>query len=257
MASSTDMTPPGLPAPRVVDVGGGWCVFVGLGTPRDVSDEAMASWVGEAVTAARALGGHHLGTRPIAAAVNAPYRKALEGAGFRYRGDRVEFKAPVSDLPGDEGSPITWRSMLDVGEAAAAAALALAAESDPHGLSPDDEPLDVIRGYLAEPNLIGAADCVQVGYLDGALAAFVCAQVDPSDGWSRVTYMGVVPSLRGRGLGRWVHRKGFALMKAQGGREYHGGTAAENPAMLQLFREHGCEEKWRMAEWDMKLGGAE
>ena len=80
--------------------------------------------------------------------------------------------------------------------------------------------------------------------------AFVCAQVAPSDGWSRITYMGLVESARGRGLGRWVHRRGFAMMRAQGGELYHGGTAAENAGMLRLFVDHGCDEVARLEEFE-------
>jgi len=249
----TEPNPKALPAPRVVDGGAGLCVFVGLGTPRDVSEAQLVAWVAEAVALARAMGGRKICTRPNAAALSAAYRRALEGAGFVHRGDRVEFKTPIAGLPGDEGSPLAWKTLTEVGEEVAAAALGLAASGDPHGLTPDEVPLEIIRGYLTDPELTSAPECVQVGYLDGAVAAFVCAQIAPSDGWSRITYMGVVPGLRGQGLGRWVHRRGFSMMKAQGGQEYHGGTAAENPAMLHLFRAHGCAEKWRMSEWEKTL----
>jgi len=79
--------------------------------------------------------------------------------------------------------------------------------------------------------------------------ALVCAQVAAESGWSRITYMGPIPAARGQGLGRWVHRRGFAMLKAQGGTLYHGGTAVENHAMCKLFRDHGCTVYRRMTEW--------
>lgn len=41
--------------------------------------------------------------------------------------------------------------------------------------------------------------------------------------------------LRGKGLGQWLHKHGFAMMKAQGGREYHDGTISTNERMIRLF----------------------
>ena len=91
---------------------------------------------------------------------------------------------------------------------------------------------------------------MQVGFVDGREAAFVCAQVAAKDGWSRISYMGVVPDARGQGLGTWVQRRGFRLMRELGGTTYHGGTAADNAAMLRLFEKHGCEECARLREFE-------
>ena len=90
---------------------------------------------------------------------------------------------------------------------------------------------------------------MQIGSIDGTFAAFVMAQVAPSDGWSRVTYVGIVPEFRGQGLGKWAHRRGFTVMRAQGGKLYHGGTRSENAPMVRLFEMHGCAEFARMTEW--------
>ena len=126
------------------------------------------------------------------------------------------------------------------------------AAGDPHGLAPDDDPAALLDSYLADVKLGGNEDCVAIGYLADEPVAFVCAQVDSDDGWSRITYMGLVTSARRRGLGRWVHRRGFAMMKALGGVEYHGGTATANTGMLKLFAEHGCKEKWRLLEFEWR-----
>jgi ribosomal protein S18 acetylase RimI-like enzyme len=90
-----------------------------------------------------------------------------------------------------------------------------------------------------------------LGYIDGKLAAFVVAQVRP-DGWSRITYMGVHPDFRGKGLGKWVHRRGFAMMKKLGGKDYFGGTVSTNKNMVKLFQEHGCRGTRVLEEWVWK-----
>ena len=68
-----------------------------------------------------------------------------------------------------------------------------------------------------------------------------------------ITFMGLLPAFRGRGLGRHVHRRGMALLRAQGGTLYHGGTSASNGAMIRLFEQHGCTVFARMVEYVARL----
>lgn len=124
------------------------------------------------------------------------------------------------------------------------------AAGDPHSRDEQEDPRDALADWLSAPGLTSGPACVQIGYLDDRAVAFVCAQVSPEDGWSRITYMGLVPDARGRGLGTWVHRRGFRMLREQGGKLYHGGTAAANTGMLRLFREHGCKEVVRMLEYE-------
>jgi hypothetical protein len=42
------------------------------------------------------------------------------------------------------------------------------------------------------------------------------------------------------------------MIRDQGGKLYHGGTAVENAAMVRLFLAHGCEEFERMYEYEWR-----
>ena len=53
-----------------------------------------------------------------------------------------------------------------------------------------------------------------------------------------VDHVYIDENYRGKGLGKWIHRHGFSMMKAQGGKLYHGGTVTENLAMIKLFQVH-------------------
>jgi ribosomal protein S18 acetylase RimI-like enzyme len=211
---------------RVVEAGDG--IFMlhphGAGNPELVL---------EAVERARQLGAREFGSY-----APAEYVDAFVAAGFRDLGERAEFKADVDDLPGEEGSPLSWRVAGDEG----AAMLAAVAEGDPHGHDERGDPKRMLGAWLGAPKLRGEPECVQIGSLDGQDAAFVCAQVAPHDGWSRISYMGLVPAARGRGLGAWVHRHGFTMLREQGGKLYQGGTATSNRGMIALFEAHGCRE---------------
>jgi len=97
---------------------------------------------------------------------------------------------------------------------------------------------------MADAVLTHAPECIQVSD-----AGIVVAQVNPRTAWSRITYMGVLPAFRGRGLGRWVHRRGFAMLRGQGGVLYHGGTVETNRPMVRLFEAHACRFHRRLEEW--------
>lgn len=194
----------------------------------------------EALARARALGAERVGLR-LTDPTDA-FRAALLEAGFEDLGERIEFKVDVDELPHDDGSPLTWRVAGESG----AAMLAATAKGDPHGEDERAAPAKMLKHF---GQLRNDPECFQIGSLDGEDVAFICAQVAAKDGWSRIAYMGLVPAARGKGLGRWLHRHGFAMIKAQGGKLYHGGTAASNKAMLALFEAHGCRECKRMTEF--------
>lgn len=241
---------------RVAPVGGGTVILTRLVQRADANLRRgeIRDLVRAAIVRAVEHGAREIITRPRADGLTAPYRAALEMEGFRCLGERVEYCAPLSELPGEVAGPFEWRSMAEVGIDFAASMLARVGEGDPHGLQPGENPLDALRGYLAEPGLTSSPDCVQIGYLGDRPVAFVCAQMSPTTGWSRISYMGVIPEARGQGLGRFVHLHGLSMLRAQGGKTYHDGTAADNIAMLSLFERHGCREHERMSEWRWAAG---
>ena len=207
---------------------------------------ASPGLVAEAIERGRELGAREFGSYAPPAFV-----EAFVAAGFRDFGARAEFKAEVEDLPGEEGSPLAWRVAGEEG----AAMLRAVAEGDPHGHDQRDDPQRSLGVWLGAPKLRGEPECVQIGSLDGEDVAFVCAQVAPHDGWSRISHMGLVPSARGRGLGKWVHRHGFTMMREQGGKLYHGGTAVANKGMMALFEAHGCREFRRIHVLELRADG--
>jgi GNAT superfamily N-acetyltransferase len=216
--------------------------------PTRVNDACAAALVAEAMERVREIGATRVLARVHDSGPIAEYVSALQAAGFMADSQRVEFKTPVDDLPDESGSPLTWRTMADTGRAEAVRMLAEVVQGDP-GWGTDDDPALFIERYLARPALTGADACVQIGYLDGSRAAFVFAQTEPKTGWCTITEMGLLPAFRGRGLGRFVQRRGFAMLREQGGTLYHDGCEARNAAMLRLFESHGCVEYSRLTDW--------
>lgn len=189
--------------------------------------------------------------RVDAARLTPAHVQALERAGWHKEGGRVEFKTPVETLPDDTGTPIIWRDLSEVGIDEAARVFALA------GAGPewedDDDPHELIEGYLQEEGLTNTPDCVQVGYVGDVPVGFLVAQTEGETGWCTLPFMGVVGTHRGQGLGVWVHRRGCAMLRAQGGVLYHGGTSAENAPMLATFARNGCQLHAHLEEWKLTI----
>lgn len=186
--------------------------------------------------------------------------RALAQVGFAPTHRRIEYTFPLNDLLGDqdqeEKSPISWESLQDTSEPNLRLASKLmqeCAHGDPD-FSESDDALMCIRGYLCEPGLSNTSQCIQVGTYHGSPAAVVIAQVQADSGWSRITYMGLVPAFRRQGLGKWVHRHGVQMMKEQGGQTYHGGTLIQNRPMVRLFERLSGGSKELVQEWERTIG---
>jgi ribosomal protein S18 acetylase RimI-like enzyme len=178
----------------------------------------------------------------------------LERLGFVHKLERVEFKTPLVDLPSEEGTPMTWKSAaeLDWSERQVADLLLQVAQGDPED-DLDGDPIKYIQDWVTDPELTCGLECIHVGFVKGAVAALVVPQVNLKDGWSRLAYMGVHPDFRGQGLGRWVHRHGFADLRKQGGINYHGGTSSMNVRMRRTFEASGCLPFRTVDEWEKKI----
>lgn len=178
----------------------------------------------------------------------------LPTLGFKKKSERIEFKKSISDHPNDEGSPIKWETAAELGLSSQEIAdvLRQVAIGDPD-TDPNEDPLLFIQDFLADPVLSAGLQCIHVGFIGDETAAFTVVQINPKTGWSRISYMGVVPKFRKQNLGSWVHRCSFRVMKDQGGLLYHGGTTSTNFRMIRLFESNGCDKFCEMEEWNYLL----
>ena len=210
------------------------------------------SLVEEALARARELLAERVTTRIHDAHSFPEYQATLEQLGFVHLDRRVEFIAKLSELPAEGASPFTWRSMAELPRDAVLQLLDDVLRGD---LSPalHDSADEALREMLKAPDLTNSEDCVHIGLLEGEAAALVIAQVQPSTGWASITQLGLQSSFRGRGLGAYLHRHGFDMLRAQGGTYYRDGTSIANAPMRRLFEKHGCREYARMTDWGAPL----
>ena len=179
-----------------------------------------------------------------------PFSQFLPTLGFYKKQERVEYQKAVSELPSDEGSPLIWKTAEELAwrDEQISEVLGRMSVGDPDHEANDD-PLLYIQDFLSDPELSCGFSCIHFGFLEGTLAAMSVVQINSKTGWSRISYMGMLPKFRARGLGVFVHRFGFAQMKREGGRLYHGGTVSTNAPMIRLFEASGCTLLRRMEEW--------
>lgn len=178
----------------------------------------------------------------------------LPSLGFAKKLDRAEYKKSVEELPEDSGTPLVWKTAQDLSWQSAdiAKVLMLVAKGDPN-TSEDDDPLAFIQDFLVDPELTAGPQCIHVGFLNDEIAAFAVVQIKLDTGWSRISYMGTIPGFREQGLGKWIHRFCFRIMKRDGGKLYHGGTVTSNTGMIRLFESSGCEKFREMSEWEHSI----
>jgi len=181
----------------------------------------------------------------------APITHLLEELGFKKEQDRVEYRQELAELPNDEGSPLVWSAIqsLELAELEKVVVLLKRAAVGDPSFDPEADSLSELQADLKDTVLTTGPDCIHIGHIDGKPVAVVFAQINPRTQWSRITYMGLLPEFRGAGLGKWVHRHGFEMMRVQGGSLYHGGTVSTNESMIRLFETHGCKVFRRMQEW--------
>lgn len=236
-----------------------WADVYGLKYKRTEKNPSCLQWtdaIRKALTEAEILKARQVVFRLIKDSYSDEISQLLPQLEFKKKNERLEFKKRIEELPDDTGSPMTWKSAAELGwnPQKIANALKLVAEGDPD-TDPNDDPLQFIQDFLADPVLTSGLQCIHIGYFENAVAALTVVQINPKSGWSRISYMGIVPMFRKQNLGKWVHRYSFKVMKAEGGRLYHGGTVATNTRMIRLFEQHNCNRFCEMEEWNYSLCG--
>jgi GNAT superfamily N-acetyltransferase len=217
--------------------------------------EIWLGLIGKALVQARQQEAEEVELRLTETPLSEVVSRELPRMGFRRELDRLEFRVALDSLPSDAATPFRWESLAPAGSWSmrqVADLIRIVTAGDPDGY-PDGDCLPELESYLNDPALSKGPQCVNVGLIGSEPVAVAIAQIDPKTKWSRITYMGLAPAHRGRGLGSWIHRHGFEMLRAQGGVIYHGGTTSENFPMLKLFEAHGCPLYRRIQQWKCKF----
>ena len=196
----------------------------------------------------------HVGFDSIATRVRTDYEhqkfiSVLTSLGFKHAETRIEYKALIADLPSEETTPLKWKSFGELTWSKKDLTSFVENVTEATGFLKNETAESFISDWIHHEELTHGPECIHVGFGDNMPISLCVAQVEKSTGWSRIAYMGLIPHYRRKGLGKWVHRHGFAMMKQQGGSEYVGGTSTENDPMIQLFNSHGCKSVWQLEEW--------
>ncbi len=248
--------PPGqmLAAIRLIPLGEGFSVLSELTIRPDATDtqkEMATGLIPEVMDRARQIFARQVFTRIRKENHFPEYGKVLQKTLFRRIGERIEYMKPVRNLPFETGTVLKWKNIRETGQDLAVKLFGEVGRGAPDW-DADDDPVQLLRTYFSEPGLTSGPDCIDIGYYNGVPVAFILCQVSPDDGWSRITFMGIIRQYRGKGLGKWVHRHGFQMIRNQGGKTYHGGCLARNLPMVALFNRHVGKEHSRVIEYVWK-----
>jgi ribosomal protein S18 acetylase RimI-like enzyme len=197
---------------------------------------------------------------PDGAARAAAHRERCREAGFRQGDRRHEFLVPLADalaaLAGTgAGARLEWRCVATTPGAElqrAAALLAAVAVGDPDA-DPDDDALGFLLSRRDDADARITPESLQVGSVDGVDAAIVAPTVWPVTRTGSLTYLGVLPEFRGRGLGDEAMRHGLQALHDMGAFRYHDGTSSRNAPALALFRRIAARPSRVQEQWRLEL----
>jgi ribosomal protein S18 acetylase RimI-like enzyme len=185
---------------------------------------------------------------------------SLIARGFKQGESRVEYRmainAALAALEAREiAAELAW-SCVDTGSetnlARAATYFRQAAEGDPAAHRYDDT-FGFLKTLLEKEETVKAPERVQIGTFEGIPAAVLALMVYPSDGWSTIYYLGVLPDFRGRGFGAEAMLHGVRCLRTMGGSIYHDGTASGNVAARALFARLGRPPFRSIEEWKLSV----
>jgi hypothetical protein len=182
------------------------------------------------------------------------FQQILAELKFNKSAGRIEYKTNVVELPHYENQPLVWKTAEELGwDEEEIAEFTKKIIEDALDVEPEENPKDFIQDWLNHSEFTFGRHCISIGFFKENPIALTVVQVEKKSGWSRISYMGIIPSFRHQGFGKWVHRKGFDMIKEQGGTLYHGGTHIDNKAMRKLFEQHGCQFFCELEEWSFKV----
>jgi ribosomal protein S18 acetylase RimI-like enzyme len=195
----------------------------------------------------------------LVAARAAMHRDELIARGFKQGEGRVEYHMALEEalLALDAkkiSTRLVWSCVNPDSETELALAAGLfrqAAEGDPAS-HPGADALGFLKTLLEDEDTLVAPERVQIGTCKGVPAAVLALMAYPSDGWSTIYYLGVMPDFRGRGFGREAMLQGLRCLKAMGGKIYHDGTGSRNAGARALFARLGRPPFRIMEEWRLK-----
>lgn len=188
------------------------------------------------------------------------HRESLIARSFQQGEDRVEYRMTIDEalaaLDSRKIEPrLTWYCVDPNNEkdlARAAKLFCKAAQGDPAADSWNDT-LGFLKMLIEKEDTVETPERIQIGSFEGVPAAVLALMVYPSDGWSTIYYLGVLPDFRGRGFGAEVVLHGLRCLKAMGGSIYHDGTGSSNAAARALFAHLGHPPCRIIEEWKLEV----
>jgi ribosomal protein S18 acetylase RimI-like enzyme len=169
----------------------------------------------------------------------ARWNRALLGAGFEeHRRKAFVTRDLTADLP--PAREFGWRTLAEVGEGEFFARLVEASDGDPF----DDDERDTDQEW--RDLLTHAGDGLdptlwRIALVDGEVAGVVLPTTWPDGkGDGTISNIGLLPSYRGRGLGRGLHAAGLHLLANAGATRYRGSTDVRNAPMMRIFEQNEC-----------------
>lgn len=131
------------------------------------------------------------------------FRTILKEKNFQLMSGRIEYQNDVQKLPDDKGTPLIWTTAERL-DWTPKQIVQFTKEVTKYALDVDSNENidDFIQDWLRHKELSSGRRCIAIGYYQDQRCALAVVQTNEETGWSRISYMGLIPSFRGKGLGK-------------------------------------------------------
>lgn len=167
--------------------------------------------------------------------------RSFAKAGLRFAMEKVLYKImPDFGVNYQARSALTFKSLKELGEEEFIDFLAKVYEPDVFDSSPEECFFSLKKRANASTHFY--PEDWLIGYFDGYAAGVIMPQLHDEKGSTGSNfYLGVLPAVRGKGIGTSLQAKSVEILKNRGARLILGSSDIRNSGMIKIFESLGYE----------------
>jgi len=168
-----------------------------------------------------------------------PYENILRGLRFSVEREKAYYSRSLEEWLSPYEDSFSYRPLIDIGRDSLIQLLGEVRTGD-HG---EDQETSIQESFPALLESMSRPFALKwkAAYLNDEIAGIMLPDIYPDEPHKgTITYIGIRPRFRGRGLARILHAKALSDLAMLGVKTYVGSTHIRNTAMRKVFESNGC-----------------